>query len=100
MAGDVPPPLADEVGMTMFIGPMLRSWWTATHQVHTSPCIGPATYPIMRLSLLVHTMDSRPLEKLQNTRPAAWSSFTMPMVIWSTVYLVVCWYRWFQPTSP
>ena len=44
MAGDVPP-LADEVGMFMFIGepprPML--WWTATHQFQTSPCTGPAT---------------------------------------------------------
>ena len=87
--------------MFMFIEPpMLRSWWTATHQVHTSPCTGPATNPIMRLSLLVHTMYSRPLEKLQNTRPAAWSSVTRPAVIWSTVYVRVCWYRWFQPTSP
>jgi hypothetical protein len=37
---------------------------------------------------------------LQNTRPAAWSSVTMLMVIWPTVYFLVCWNRWFQPTSP
>ena len=72
IAGDVPPPLADGVGMVMFIEPpILRSWWTLTHQFHTSPWTGPATYPIMWLSLLVHTMYSRPWVKVQNTRPAA-----------------------------
>src|SRR2546430_133595 len=45
IAGDAPLPLAEGVGMLMFMGepptPML--WWTATHQVQTSPCTGPAT---------------------------------------------------------
>ena len=45
-------------------------------------------------------MYSWPWVLLQNTRPAAWSSFTVPMVIWSTVYFLGCWNRWFQPTSP
>ncbi len=46
MAGEVPAPLMDGAGagMVMFIGPpMPMLWWTATHQVHTSPCTGPAT---------------------------------------------------------
>jgi len=59
--------------MGMFIGPpRLRSWWAATHQFHTSACTAPAAYPIRWLSLFVRAMYSRPLVKVQNTRPAAW----------------------------
>ena len=37
--------------MVMFIPPPgVRSWWTATHQFHTSVCTGPATYPSIRPS--------------------------------------------------
>lgn len=44
MGGDVPPPVAGDGLVPMFIGPPRPMLWcTATHQVHTSPCTGPAT---------------------------------------------------------
>ena len=52
MAGEAPPLAgAAAAGMSMFIGPpRLRSWWTATHQFHTSACTAPATLICPELS--------------------------------------------------
>jgi hypothetical protein len=77
----------DEDGMFMFIGepprPML--WWIATHQFQTFSCGAPATTPMTWPSSWVQTMYSRPWVKLQNTRPAAWSSVILPALISATV---------------
>src|SRR5689334_3341728 len=60
--GDEPLPDEGADGISMFMGapPMPMLWWTATHQFHTSVCIGPATYPIRWPSSWVQTMYSRP----------------------------------------
>src|SRR5712691_10695976 len=101
--GDMP--CIDGVGdgpMSMFMAapprPML--WWMATHHSQTSSCTPPATQASSRPSSWVHTMYSRPWMKVQNTRPTAWVSVTMPRLICSTVYVFVCWNMWFQPASP
>ena len=63
--------------------PMAISWWTVTHQFQTCSCSGPLTTPITRASSWVHTNTVDPYLRLtmQNTRPAACVTGTVPAAI-------------------